>query len=226
MSYTSADAGRTDTSRSKLRFQPATKSWSLTTPTQRAIDLRKWCIFLLVSLSEKLKMLSLCLQALSRRGRFSWQATAAAAWCLSNNFYCAKDRTTSVLNLQTLYFWTYFMQLENVVGSRHRLHPCIVHETYRGSSHVRLADGSVESQKPWKTTNQACYAQEYPPNYCQDTCLYYTFHTLLKEMQIGNPCLLLHLCGLTLPGQLLKASDSTWSRPCRWSAGVCRVQPS
>ena len=31
---------------------------------------------------------------------------------------------------------------------------CCRHETYRGSSKVKLADGNVDSQKPWKTMNQ------------------------------------------------------------------------
>jgi hypothetical protein len=44
--------------------------------------------------------------------------------------------------------------LLNVVGNRHKLHPCIKTETYRGSSQVRLADGDPESTRPWKTTNQ------------------------------------------------------------------------
>ena len=46
------------------------------------------------------------------------------------------------------------MQLSNVVGTRHKLHPCIKHEKYRGSSHVTMLDQDPESKKPWKTTSQ------------------------------------------------------------------------
>ena len=48
------------------------------------------------------------------------------------------------------------MQMENVVGNRHKLHPCIKHEKYRGSSQIRFSDGDPDSRRPWKTTNQAC----------------------------------------------------------------------
>ncbi|KAA6422401.1 MAG: PF05951 family [Trebouxia sp. A1-2] len=46
--------------------------------------------------------------------------------------------------------------MENVVGNRHKLHPCIKHEKYRGSSQIRFSDGDPDSRRPWKTTNQAC----------------------------------------------------------------------
>ncbi|KAK9842826.1 hypothetical protein WJX74_002994 [Apatococcus lobatus] len=44
--------------------------------------------------------------------------------------------------------------MENTVGCRHRLHPVIKHEKYRGSSQIKLRDGDPESARPWKTTNQ------------------------------------------------------------------------
>ncbi|DBA72785.1 hypothetical protein WJX79_005325 [Trebouxia sp. C0005] len=44
--------------------------------------------------------------------------------------------------------------MENVVGNRHKLHPCIKHEKYRGSSQIRFSDGDPDSRRPWKTTNQ------------------------------------------------------------------------
>ena len=44
--------------------------------------------------------------------------------------------------------------MENVVGNRHKLHPCIKHERYRGSSQIRFSDGDPDSSRPWKTTNQ------------------------------------------------------------------------
>ena len=46
------------------------------------------------------------------------------------------------------------MQLSNVVGTRHKLHPCIKHEKYRGSSHVTMMDQDPDSKKPLKTTSQ------------------------------------------------------------------------
>ena len=46
------------------------------------------------------------------------------------------------------------MQMENVVGNRHKLHPCIKHERYRGSSQIKFSDGDPDSSRPWKTTNQ------------------------------------------------------------------------
>ena len=42
------------------------------------------------------------------------------------------------------------------MGNRHKLHPCIKHEKYRGSSQIRFSDGDPDSRRPWKTTNQAC----------------------------------------------------------------------
>ena len=44
--------------------------------------------------------------------------------------------------------------MENVVGNRHKLHPCIKHERYRGSSQIKFSDGDPDSSRPWKTTNQ------------------------------------------------------------------------
>ncbi|KAK9818340.1 hypothetical protein WJX72_010958 [[Myrmecia] bisecta] len=44
--------------------------------------------------------------------------------------------------------------MENIVGNRHKLHPIIKHEKYRGSSQVKLVDGAPVSSNPWKTTNQ------------------------------------------------------------------------
>lgn len=49
------------------------------------------------------------------------------------------------------------MQMENVVGNRHKLHPCIKHERYRGSSQIKFSDGDPDSSRPWKTTNQVRY---------------------------------------------------------------------
>ena len=46
------------------------------------------------------------------------------------------------------------VQMENVVGNRHKLHPCIKHERYRGSSQIKFSDGDPDSSRPWKTTNQ------------------------------------------------------------------------
>lgn len=46
------------------------------------------------------------------------------------------------------------VQMENVVGNRHKLHPCIRHERYRGSSQIKFSDGDPDSSRPWKTTNQ------------------------------------------------------------------------
>lgn len=50
------------------------------------------------------------------------------------------------------------IQMENVVGNRHKLHPCIKHERYRGSSQIRFSDGDPDSSRPWKTTNQVHFA--------------------------------------------------------------------
>ncbi|KAK9845232.1 hypothetical protein WJX81_000588 [Elliptochloris bilobata] len=44
--------------------------------------------------------------------------------------------------------------LTNMVGTRHKLHPCIMAERYRGSSKVQLVDGDPESKRKWRTTNQ------------------------------------------------------------------------
>ncbi|CAK0751284.1 hypothetical protein CVIRNUC_002056 [Coccomyxa viridis] len=44
--------------------------------------------------------------------------------------------------------------LHTIVGNRFKLHPCIKHETYRGSSKIRFSDGNPDALRPWKTTNQ------------------------------------------------------------------------
>lgn len=50
------------------------------------------------------------------------------------------------------------IQMENVVGNRHKLHPCIKHERYRGSSQIKFSDGDPDSSRPWKTTNQVQFS--------------------------------------------------------------------
>ena len=59
--------------------------------------------------------------------------------------------------------------MENVVGNRHKLHPCIKHERYRGSSQIKFSDGDPDSSRPWKTTNQVGIGSCKWSNLCLNT---------------------------------------------------------
>lgn len=69
------------------------------------------------------------------------------------------------------------LQMENVVGNRHKLHPCIKHERYRGSSQIKFSDGDPDSSRPWKTTNQV-FALRNIHGPSQYTCAHFASHSI------------------------------------------------
>lgn len=98
------------------------------------------------------------------------------------------------------------MQMENVVGNRHKLHPCIKHERYRGSSQIKFSDGDPDSSRPWKTTNQV-----------------HTLRTRQHELSCKRESA--RYSGLCIPGQHIVACADVPLQLCLMRTAEMHVRP-